>query len=93
METALSYLDDKVMYISTDEMKWKNRLIKLAAERPDEITITRRPEQNDGCLCCKCPASWLKISPPIRRNYTEEQLASFRERAKFLNKTQQVADV
>ena len=87
METALSYLDDKVMYISTDEMKWKNRLIKLAAERPDEITITRRPEQNDGCLCCKCPASWLKIQPPSRRTYTEEEISVMVERLKSARKT------
>lgn len=87
METALNYLDDKIMYISTDEPKWKNRLLKLAAERPDEITITNRPEDNDGCLCCKCPAQWLKIAPPARRDLSDEERAAIGERLKSARKT------
>ena len=93
METALSYLDDKVMHISTDEQKWKNRLIKMAAQHPDEMTITRRPEENDGCLCCKCPSSWLKISPPVRRSFTEDQLDAMKERLKYARKNAQVVGV
>ena len=94
METALNYLDDKIMYISTDELKWKNRPLKLAVERPDEITITNRPEDNDGCLCCKCPASWLKISPPkAPRQYTDEQLEAMREDLKLARKNRQLTNV
>lgn len=80
METAINYLDDRIMYISTDEKKLKNRLLKLAKERPGELVITNPPEENDGCLVCKCPANWLKITPPVRREMTEEQRAEIAAR-------------
>lgn len=81
METALNYLDDKVMFISTDEQKMKSRLMKLAAEHPQECVITVRPENNDGCMNAKLPAGWLRIYPPQKREYTEEQKEALRERA------------
>ena len=81
METALNYLDDKVMFISTDEQKMKSRLMKLAAEHPQECVITVYPENNDGCMNAKLPAGWLKIYPPPKREYTEEQKEALRERA------------
>ena len=81
METALNYLDDKVMFISTDEQKMKSRLMKLAAEHPQECVITVRPENNDGCMNAKLPAGWLSIYPPQKREYTEEQKEALRERA------------
>ena len=94
METALNYLDDKIMYISTDEPKWKNRLLKLAEERPGEITITNRPEDNGGCLFCKCPANWLKISPPRAvKQYSDEELEIMRERMKLASKARHNVDV
>ena len=73
METQCGYLDYKVMWVSTDEKKWINRLLKLAAQHPDEVTIRALPDENDGCLYLKCPAEWLKIAPPRRLNLTEEQ--------------------
>lgn len=80
METACEYLSDKVMWVSTDEDKWKRRFFKWAEEYPEEVTIKRRPEENDGCLYLTCPASWLRIRPPIKRNMTEEQIKSASER-------------
>ena len=73
METTCEYLYDKVMWVSTDEDKWKRRFFKWAEEYPEEVTIKRRPEENDGCLYLTCPASWLRIRPPIKRNLTDEQ--------------------
>ena len=91
METACDYLDDKVMYVSTDERRWINRLLKIVEEHPNEVTITQRPEENDGCLCLKCPASYLKISPPSRREMTDEQRIALSERMKLMRKTKQDA--
>ena len=91
METACNYLNDKVMYVSTDERKWINRLLKIAEEHPDEVAIINRPEENDGCLCLKCPASYLKISPPLRREMTDEQRVALSERMKLMRKTKQDA--
>lgn len=89
METACGYLSDKLMWVSTDERKWINRLLKMAEEHPDEVTVVCRPEENDGCLYLKCPASYLKISPPRRRNLTDEQHAALSERLKLMREMRQ----
>ena len=73
METACGYLNDRVMWVSTDEQKWIGRLLKMAEEHPDEVTIKARPEENDGCLYLTCPAIWLKIAPPRRLNISDEE--------------------
>jgi len=73
METACGYLDDKVMWISTDEKRMINRLLKIADEHKGEVQILATPEENDGCLYLKCPAEWLKITPPRRLNLTDDQ--------------------
>lgn len=84
METAFNYLDDKIVFFSSDERKWINKLRKLADEHPDECQITVQPENNDGCINARFPAKWLKIAPPIKRNMTDEQRAALSERAKNL---------
>lgn len=85
METALNYLDDKVMFVSSDEPRMRSRISKLAEAHPSECVITVRPENNDGCMVAKMPASWLKIGPPRKgshREYTEEEKEQLRERMK-----------
>ena len=79
METSASYID-KEMFVSTDEMKWKNRIEQWAKEYPEECVITVRPENNDGCMCAKMPASWFRMRPPIKRNLTDEQREAMGER-------------
>ncbi len=86
IETACEYTDDKVMRVSTDEKKMINRLLRFAKERPDEVEIIRLPEENDGCLYAKCPASYLKITPPPRRNMTDDQRIALQERMKLMRK-------
>lgn len=85
METACGYLDDKVMWVSTDEQKWITHLMKLKKEHPDEVSIVQEPKRNGGCLYLKCPASWLKIQPPFKRNLSDEQRAILSERMKQRN--------
>ena len=48
-------------------------MIKLIAEHPDETETIKRPEENDGCLYCKVPSTWLKIAPPVKREMSEKQ--------------------
>ena len=64
METCCEYLDDKVMWVSSDQQKIINRVRKLAELYPDSVTIKRQPEQNDGCIYATMPAEWLKLNPP-----------------------------
>ena len=77
METCINYTDLKVAFISSDELKWINRIHKLKEERPDEVVIIREPEHNDGCIYAKIPPQWVKVIP--KRIYSEEQIEKFRE--------------
>ena len=83
METACGYLDDKKMWISSDERKIINRVTALSEQYPDEMTILKRPEENDGCIYAQCPANWLKISPKKRVELSDEERAVRSERLKM----------
>ena len=53
------------------------RLTKLAEEYPDEVDV-----RNSELF--HVPVKWVKVSPPPRRTYTEEQKQQARERMKAL---------
>lgn len=64
--------------ISTGEQKWKNRLAKLHVEHPTEVELVA--DNPDGGVYYRIPKSWVKITPPVKRNLTEEQRNALRER-------------
>lgn len=73
-ETAIGYLDvDKHATFSSSERKWINKILKYAEDHPKEVHIKCYPEDNFGELVADIPKSWLKISPPRKREMTEEQ--------------------
>ena len=74
------------MFISTDERWLINRLMRFKEARPDEVEVIRSPENNDGCLYCKVPVDWLKITPPAKRELTDEQRAAMAERLRNCRK-------
>lgn len=80
METCCEYLDDKVMWVSSDQQKIINRVRKLAELYPDSVIIKRQPEQNDGCIYATMPADWLKLNPPRKIELTDERKAELSER-------------
>lgn len=84
METAMGYLteDEGRAWFSSDEKKWKNRIMKLAEEYPEQVKITVYPEDNDGCINAWIPAKWIRVKPPIKRNLTDEQRMAMSERLK-----------
>ena len=88
----MSYLDDRVMHVSTDEIKWKNRIEEWAKQYPEECVITVRPEKNDGCMCAKMPASWLRMRPPKKVNMTEEQRMAAAARMRKKKDTEETED-
>ena len=51
--------------------RYKSRIKKLAAERPEECEIVA--ENQDGSLCAHIPVAWIKINPTYQ--LTEEQRA------------------
>lgn len=84
METAMGYLteDEGRAWFSSDERKWKKRIMKLAEEYPEQVKITVYPEDNDGCINAWIPAKWIRVKPPVKRNLTEEQRMAMSERLK-----------
>lgn len=51
--------------------RFKNRVLKLAKDYPEEVRIVA--ENEDGSICAKLPISYIRISRPVRRELTEEQ--------------------
>lgn len=87
METSITYTS-KTMFLSTDERWLINRILRFKESRTADVEIIKRPEENDGCLYCKLPANWLKITPPTSRVLTDQQKAEAAERLRIsrLNK-------
>ena len=73
METCFNYTEKEHGYFSSDERKWIGRVRRLAEKYPDQVLIIAEPENNDGCIYCELPTSWLRIQPPAKRNLTDEQ--------------------
>ena len=73
METRINYCEPGWAYVSSDEPRWKNRLIRLAREHPEECIILKKPEENDGFIYAKFPQRWVKINPPSALNMADEQ--------------------
>ncbi len=89
METCFNYTDTETCYMSSDERKWINRIIKLAKEHPDEVHIIKYPDYNDGCIYATIPAKWVQVKPPRVVNMTDAQkeIASQRLRAYRMSQT------
>lgn len=79
METCISYVDDRA-YVSTDERKLVNRLNRLGEEHPEDVHVLAAPEINYGCLYVSIPANWVRIAPPRKVEYSDEQRAAMAER-------------
>lgn len=82
METCCDYIVGEKMFVSSDEPKVRNKLLRLKDQYPDDVHIIADPEINDGTIYCTVPAGWLKISPPKKREMTEEQKKILAERMK-----------
>ena len=79
METSCTYTDT-TMYVSSDQLRVINRIRKLSEQHPEDVTILRQPEQNDGCIYATMPSAWFKISPPRTVELSEERKAELAER-------------
>ena len=85
-ETSVTYTSTTAFF-SSDEKRWINRIRKLKESNPDEVRILEEPENNDGCIYATVPSNWLKISPPRKLSYTDEQREAMGERLKNYRKT------
>jgi len=80
MDTCFNYVDKDKGFFSSDEQKWINRIHKLKEQFPDDVHIIWEPHENDGCIYCQLPTSWLKIQPKRKVELSEEEKDVLRER-------------
>ena len=71
---------EKLATISSSETKQINKIKKLHEANPNDVHIIIDPEDNHGVIVAKMPKSYIKISPPRKVNYTDEQRAALAER-------------
>jgi hypothetical protein len=80
IETCFNYCSLQSAFFSSDEKRWINKIHRLKKQHPEDITILREPEDNDGCIYCALPVSYLKVQAPAKRELTEEQKEALRAR-------------
>lgn len=84
-ETGLEYLTEQSYATAwSDERKWINKILKLAAEHPDDVRILYYPENNDGTIYAHVPKNWIKLAPPRTVNMSDERKAELAERMKSI---------
>lgn len=87
-ETCVDYLDvDERATFSSSERKWITKIMKLKELYPDQVTIRCDPVTNDGELVAYIPKQWLKLTPPRKVVYTDEQREAMAERLRGLRKS------
>lgn len=80
-ENVLEFLTgDKSFTFTFSNYSHINKMKKLHANNPEAFEYFQ--ENTDGSICGRIPLKWLKISPPAKREYTEEQKAALSERMK-----------
>ena len=77
VENGIEFLkDSKTATVQFCQGRYKSRIKKLVAERPEECEILA--ENKDGTLLAHIPVEWVKIIPP--RQLSDEQKKEVAER-------------
>ena len=87
-ENAIEWLDgQKTATVTLHSMKLRNRVLKLAKEHPDKVTIIARPEDKgqNGILYARIPISWIKFQTPPK--LSEEDKEKKRKLMRAINAT------
>ena len=80
-ENSIEFLTgDKTATISVSNKRFVNRLRKLFFDGEHGQEMLRFTENADGSLYCVVPLSWVRVSPPARREITEQEKEVLRER-------------
>lgn len=81
-ENCIEFLNNQhTITVSFCMQKWINKVKRLKEKYPDDITIIA--ENEDGSICAKLPAKFLKLSAP--KQVSEEQRQAASERFKKLH--------
>ncbi len=70
--------DSERATVTFSQGRYKSRIKKLAADRPEECQIAA--ENADGSMCAHIPVAWIKINPA--KQLSEEQRKEIAERFK-----------
>lgn len=90
IDTYVGYTSRDEMFFSSTERSWHTKITKLAKDHPDEVTIIKTPEENDGCIYAKMPVSYLKLQPKREgRKMTDEQREAAIERLRVARENKQ----
>lgn len=74
IENTIEFLTGETRATVTfSQGRYKSRIKKLAAERPEECSIVA--ENQDGSICAHIPVSWIKISPVKGTSEKSRQLS------------------
>ena len=72
VENGIEFLkDSKTATVQFCQGRYKSRIKKLAAERPEDCEILA--ENTDGTLLAHIPVEWVKIIPPRQLSEEEKQ--------------------
>lgn len=64
-ENAIEFMrDGKYATVTLSKPSLINRVMKLAQQKPQDVQILMRPENNGGYLYARVPVKWIKINPP-----------------------------
>lgn len=80
MDCAIDWTNPETAWVSGDEKKLKNKMLRLAKQYPDEVQIKTRPEDNDGTIVATCPRDWVDVRPKRKVHMTDEQKKRAAER-------------
>lgn len=74
IENVIEFLENQERATVTfSQGRYKNRIKRLATERPGECQIMA--ENPDGSLCAHIPVAWIKITPPAVRTESQREMA------------------
>ena len=81
-ENNIEFLRNQTVCFS--QGRFINKVKALKEKYPDEVEIC--VENADGSIVAHIPTSWVRITPPQKRELTEEEKEVLRERLKNARK-------
>jgi len=88
IDTYVGYTSRDEMFFSSTERSWHTKIMKLAKDHPDEVTIIKTPEENDGCIYAKMPVAYLKLQAKRKVEMTDKERAEVTKRMTELRQKQ-----
>ena len=85
-ETVYEHVSGRDTFTVTAAEQWSKTMVNnLKKKHPDDVDI--RCTNPDGSMVVHLPASWMKIKPTYKINYTDEQRAEKAERMRANRRT------